>query len=123
MKIADTSPSEAPPPFQPEKHEISVQELKGKLDQGEPIQLIDVREPMEHQIVYIEQAQLIPMNDLPQHIEQLDPNHEIILHCHHGIRSMQVAYYLYQNGFQNVKSLTGGIDQWAIEIDPTLNRY
>ena len=123
MKIADASASEAPPPFQPEKHEISVQELKRKLDQDEPIQLIDVREPMEHQIVCLEEAQLIPMNDLPQHIEQLDPNHEIILHCHHGMRSMQAAYYLYQNGFQNVKSLTGGIDQWAIEIDPTLNRY
>ena len=121
MKTADAS--QVPPPFQPEKHEISVQELKGKLDQGEPIQLIDVREPMEHQIVSLEEAQLIPMNDLPQHIEQLDPNGEIILHCHHGMRSMQAAYYLYQNGFQNVKSLTGGIDQWAIEIDPTLNRY
>lgn len=123
MKTVDNSPSEVPPPFQPEKHEISVQELKGKLDQGEPIQLIDVREPMEHQIVCLEEAQLIPMNDLPQHIEGLDPSHEIILHCHHGMRSMQAAYYLYQNGFQNVKSLTGGIDQWAIEIDPTLNRY
>ena len=78
---------------------------------------------MEHQIVCLEEAQLIPMNDFPQHIEQLDPSHEIILYCHHGMRSMQVAYYLYQNGFQNVKSLTGGIDQWAIEIDPTLNRY
>ena len=123
MKIIDNSPSETPPPFQPEKHEISVQELKQKLDQDEPIQLIDVREPMEHQIVCLEEASLIPMNDLPQHIEGLDSNREIILHCHHGIRSMQAAYYLYQNGFQNVKSLTGGIDQWAIEIDPTLNRY
>ena len=123
MKTVDNSPSEVLSPFQPEKHEISVQELKAKLDHGEPIQLIDVREPMEHQIVCLEEAQLIPMNDLPQHIEGLDSNHEIILYCHHGMRSMQAAYYLYQNGFQNVKSLTGGIDQWAIEIDPTLNRY
>ena len=84
MKTADNTPSEALPPFQPEKHEISVHELKQKLDQGEPIQLIDVREPMEHQIVCLEGAQLILMNDLPQHIEQLDSSREIILHCHHG---------------------------------------
>lgn len=123
MKNADDSPSETLPPFQPEKHEMSVHELKRKLDQDEPIQLIDVREPMEHQIVHLEEARLIPLNDLPQHTDQLDPNTEIVLHCHHGMRSMQAAYYLYQNGFQNVKSLTGGIDQWAVEIDLALNRY
>ena len=79
MKTADNTPSEALPPFQPEKHEISVHELKQKLDQGDSIQLIDVREPMEHQIVCLEEAQLIPMNNIPQHIEQLDPSREIIL--------------------------------------------
>ena len=122
--INDTqSPSEPLPPFQPEKHEISVHELKRKLDQGDPLLLIDVREPDEHQIVHLEEATLIPINDLPQQMDQLDPNHEIVLHCHHGMRSMQAAYYLYQNGFQNVKSLAGGIDQWAVEIDPMLNRY
>ena len=94
--------SQTPTPFQPEKHEISVQELKQKLDQDEPLQLIDVREPMEHQIVCIEEASLIPMNDLPQHIEDLVSNREIILHCHHGMRSMQAAFYLYQNGFKIV---------------------
>ncbi|MCZ6677870.1 MAG: rhodanese-like domain-containing protein [Candidatus Poribacteria bacterium] len=115
--------TETPPPFQPEKHEISVRELKQKLDQGEPLLLLDVREPFEHQIAHLADAVLIPMNHLPQQAGQLEPNDEIVIYCHHGMRSMHAAYYLYQIGFQNVKSLSGGIDQWAIEIEPTLNRY
>ena len=125
---AETDPSSAtatktPSPFQPVQHEISVRELKQKLDQGEPILLIDVREPLEHQIVHLDEALLIPLNNLPQQADQLDPNREIVIYCHHGMRSMQATYYLYQLGFQNVKSLSGGIDHWAIEINPTLNRY
>lgn len=97
--------------------------LKQKRDQGEHILLIDVREPFEHEIVHLEDALLIPLNDLPQKANQLHPDREIVIHCHHGMRSMQAVYYLYQNGFRNIKSLAGGIDQWAVEIDSTLNRY
>ena len=111
------------PDFQPEKHEISVSTLKQKLDGKEPLVLLDVREPHEHEIVHIQDAQLIPLNELPQNTDGLDDHAEIVIYCHHGMRSMYAAAYLYQNGFQNVKSLTGGIDQWAIEIDKTLNRY
>ena len=125
---ADTHPSsttsgEVLPPFQPEKHEISVHELKQKLDQSEPIFLLDVREPVEYEIVHLEGALLIPLNELPQQVDRLDSDREIVIHCHKGMRSMYATSYLYQIGFQNVKSLAGGIDQWAIEIDPTLNRY
>jgi rhodanese-related sulfurtransferase len=109
--------------FQPAQHEISVQELKQKLDQNAPILLLDVREPHEYEFVHLQSAQLIPLNELPQHGDALDRDAEIVIYCHHGQRSMYAAAYLYQNGFQNIKSLTGGIDQWAIEIDSTLNRY
>jgi len=66
---------------------------------------------------------LIPLNDLPQNIAQLDSGSEIITYCHHGVRSLHAAAFLYQNGLQNVKSLAGGIDLWAAEIDSTLSRY
>ena len=111
------------PLFQPAQHEISVRELKRKLANPDAVQLIDVRELVEYQIVHLPEAVLIPLNDVPGQMDALDPNRDTVIYCHHGMRSMQAAHYLYQNGFQNVKSLAGGIDQWAAEIDPTLNRY
>jgi len=111
------------PPFQPEQHQISAKSLKQKLDDGHPLSLIDVREPFEYQIVNLAGASLIPLNTLPNCLGQIDANREIVVYCHHGIRSMHAAYFLYENGFPNVKSLAGGIDQWAIEIDPTVRRY
>ena len=109
--------------FQPQKHEISVRELKQRLDQNQPPFLLDVREPHEYEIVRIEHSQLIPLNTLPHHLDELKQDEEIVVYCHHGTRSMYATAYLYRNGFRNVKNLTGGIDQWAAEIDPTLNRY
>lgn len=111
------------PQFEPEKHEISVHELKQKRDRNEPIVLLDVREQDEYEIVHLEDALLIPVNELPRQVHRLNMDSEIVIHCHQGMRSMYAAAYLFQLGFQNVKSLTGGIDQWAIEIDSTLNRY
>ena len=120
---SSTTTNEVAPPFQPENHEISVHELKQKLDQGDSILLLDVREPAEYEIARFEDALLIPLKELPQQVNRLHPDREIVIHCHAGVRSMYAASYLYQIGFRNVKSLAGGIDQWAIEIDPTLNRY
>jgi adenylyltransferase/sulfurtransferase len=111
------------PHFEPEKHEISVHELKQKRDRNDPIILLDVRETDEYEIVRFEDALLIPVNELPQQVHRLDMDSEIVIHCHKGMRSMYAAAYLYQLGFRNVKSLAGGIDRWAIEIDSTLNRY
>ena len=111
------------PEFQPEKHEISPRELKNKLDQDQQLVLLDVREPSEYEIVHLEGATLIPLNDLRQNVDQLNPQSEIITYCHHGMRSLHAAAFLYQSGLQNVKSLAGGIDLWAAEIDSTLSRY
>ncbi len=103
--------------------EISPQELKQKLDKDNSVFLLDVREQSEYDIVHLEHAQLIPLNTLPQHIDSLPPDQEIVVYCHHGQRSFYATAYLHQNGFTEAKNLTGGIDQWAAEIDTTLRRY
>ena len=103
--------------------EISPQELKEKLGDNESILLLDVREPSEYDIVHLEDARLIPLNTLPQHIDSLPSDQEIVVYCHHGQRSLYAVAYLQQNGFTDAKNLIGGIDQWAAEIDSTLRRY
>lgn len=103
--------------------EITPSELKQKLDENESVLLLDVREPSEYNIVHLEDAQLIPLNTLPHHIDNLPTDQEIIVYCHHGQRSFYATAYLHQNGFTEAKNLIGGIDQWTVEIDPTLRRY
>lgn len=103
--------------------EITPRELKQKLDENESVLLLDVREQSEYNIVHLEDAQLIPLNTLPHHIDNLPTDQEIIVYCHHGQRSLYATAYLHQNGFTEAKNLIGGIDQWTVEIDPTLRRY
>jgi rhodanese-related sulfurtransferase len=93
---------------------------------GEPV-VLDVREPWELQTVSV-QAQgftlmTIPMNTVPARLSELDPEQPIACLCHHGARSMQVAHFLVGRGFGQVANIAGGIDAWAIELDPTLARY
>ncbi|MGH7410179.1 MAG: rhodanese-like domain-containing protein [Candidatus Methylomirabilis sp.] len=102
---------------------ITVQELKEKLDRGEKIVLIDVREPWEYNICKIPGAQLIPLGTLATEYKKLDPNAEIILHCHMGMRSMDATQFLLQQGFKNAKNLAGGINAWSLQIDPSVPRY
>ncbi|MDE0687223.1 MAG: rhodanese-like domain-containing protein [Candidatus Poribacteria bacterium] len=107
----------------PSLPEILPRELKQKLDANEPVFLLDVREPSEYDIVHLEGAQLVPLNTLPHNVESLPSDQEIVVYCHHGTRSLYATAYLHQNGFRDAKNLAGGIDQWAAEIDPTLQRY
>ena len=109
--------------MQTELPEISPQELKQKLDKQESVLLLDVREQSEYNIVHLENARLIPINTLPHHVDSLLSDQEIVVYCHHGTRSLYAVAYLQQNGFTDAKNLTGGIDQWAAEIDPNLPRY
>jgi rhodanese-related sulfurtransferase len=102
---------------------ISVQELKRKLDAREPIQLLDVREPFESEIAQIDQAQLIPLRDLPQRVDELDRGAYTVVHCHTGMRSAQAVQLLRGAGFTNVFNLEGGIDAWTDEIDPAVQKY
>jgi rhodanese-related sulfurtransferase len=104
-------------------HEISVQELKTKLDAGEPIILLDVREPDEVALVALSDSIHIPMGEIPGRLHELDPDQAIVVYCHHGVRSLRVADFLGQHDFEKVASLAGGIDAWAVEIEPGMARY
>ena len=103
---------------------ISPAELKGRLDRGEKFRLIDVREPDEWAVAKLPNAELLPMSQFQQHgVNELDPEEDIVLYCHHGVRSGRVQDYLKAKGFTHVKNLTGGIDAWATLIDPAMKRY
>jgi adenylyltransferase/sulfurtransferase len=115
----------APPPAEgPEDDEnaISVAALKAKLDRGESVFLLDVREPREYEIANLG-GHLIPLNDLPRRVHELDSSRETVVYCHSGMRSGQAVQFLKQLGFRKVKNLLGGIDEWAGVIDPDMPRY
>ena len=103
--------------------EISAEELKTKLDNGEKITLVDVRETDEYEICHLEGAKLIPLRQLPKHLNEINKNQPIIFYCHYGMRSAQAVLWLNQNGFANVANLRGGIDEWARTIEPEMERY
>ncbi|MBS1840832.1 MAG: hypothetical protein JSS69_13515 [Acidobacteria bacterium] len=103
--------------------EITPAELKKKLDAGEKLLLIDVREPWEHQTCRIEGAKLIPMRTIPANLQSLDVEEPVICYCHHGMRSLDVAVWLQKQGVESARSLAGGIEKWSTEIDPKVPRY
>ena len=102
--------------------QISVQELKRRTDAGEDFQLIDVREPYEYQIAQIG-GKLIPQNDVPQRLSEIDRSREVVVHCRSGARSQRIAEYLKQQGYARVANLAGGILAWSDEIDPRVQKY
>ena len=104
--------------------EVTVHDLKRALDNPPlGIRVLDVREPHEHQIARIKGARLFPLSTLPQRLAELDPNQPYYLHCHAGVRSLQALQFLRQHGFQQLKSVKGGIAAWSNEIDPTVPQY
>jgi rhodanese-related sulfurtransferase len=104
--------------------EITPVEVKARLDSGEHIRLIDVREPNEHAICQIAGAELIPMQTIPQNLQDLDSGDApIIVFCHHGVRSLAVVDWLRRQGVENCQSMAGGTDRWSLEIDPGVCRY
>ncbi len=88
-----------------------------------PPLLLDVRQPWEFDVCRIEGSQLIPMGQLPRKLAELDPEQETVVICHHGIRSRSVGRYLEQQGFSKVINLSGGVDQWAKQVDNTMPTY
>ena len=103
--------------------EIDAGDLARRLESGEPIRLIDVREPHEVQISHIEGAQLIPLGSLAAHMHELDSAEEIVLFCSAGSRSAQALQLLAGAGFRKIKNLHGGINAWAREVDPSQPVY
>ena len=104
-------------------HTITVRELKDRLDKGDKVFLLDVREPHEYSIAKIEGSVLIPLGELPSSLEKLDQDTEIVALCKMGMRSADAVMFLLQQGFSNVKNLVGGIDAWSVEIDQSVPRY
>jgi len=104
--------------------QISVRELDRKLKAGEPVYLVDVRQPWEHEIAALP-GPLIPLNELTARAEEITPPEGalVVAYCHHGVRSLSAAALLERLGHPQVASLRGGIDAWSIEIDPSLPRY
>ena len=103
--------------------EISPQELKGRLDRREPIVLLDVRDPWETALVRLDNAVHIPMDEIEMRADELDAREETVVYCHHGVRSAAVAEYLRSLGFQRVKTLAGGVDEWARTVARSMKRY
>lgn len=103
--------------------EIDVQELKSALDAGDDLVLLDVREGWEHALVHLPGAVHIPLGQLGARLGDLQPERPHVVYCHHGIRSLRAVMALAEHGFQNVRSLRGGIDRWSQVIDPALPRY
>ena len=105
--------------------ELTCQQVKSKLDAGETFLLLDCRETTEHELANIAGATLIPMSELGSRVGELETEREseIVVYCHHGQRSLHVANWLKQQGFNAVKSMAGGIEQWSLEIDPQVPRY
>jgi rhodanese-related sulfurtransferase len=104
--------------------EVSPSEVKARIDSGEAVRLIDVREVQEHQLTRIEGAELIPMNSIPRHLQDLDDDGPgLIVFCHHGVRSLSVVDWLRRQGIENCQSMSGGIDLWSLTVDPAVPRY
>ena len=102
---------------------ISPTELAERLGKNDDFRLIDVREIREHEIARIEKAELLPLTRFDEWIGKLDSAQEIVVMCHHGIRSANVCMFLIRNGFEKVWNLDGGIDAWTTEVDRNVPRY
>lgn len=105
--------------------EIDVRAVKKLLDEGADFFLLDCREPSEYAIAKLDAAVLIPMREIPARLAELERvrDRRIVVHCHHGGRSMQVTQWLQQQGFPRVQNMAGGIDAWSHEVDSSVARY
>jgi rhodanese-related sulfurtransferase len=103
--------------------EVAPREVKDMLGRGEKLLFVDVREPWEYQTSHIEGSVLIPLREIPANLPRLEAAGEVVLFCHHGMRSMDAAAWLRSQGVQGARSMAGGIDRWATEIDPNTPRY
>ncbi|WP_291992323.1 rhodanese-like domain-containing protein [Candidatus Accumulibacter sp. ACC003] len=85
--------------------------------------LLDVREPWEYELCHLADSLLLPMQTLPARVHDLDPEADIVVICHHGVRSQQVAGFLERQGFAAIYNLAGGVDAWACDVDPAMRKY
>jgi len=102
---------------------LTPEEVSEKIKNGEKFKFIDVREPLEYELSRVEEAELLPMSRAAEWIGSLEPEDEIVVMCHHGVRSANVCMYLANNGFEKVYNLEGGIDFWSTTVDGNVPRY
>ena len=110
----------------PEPLEITPQQVKQRLDAGEKLHLIDVREPHEFALAKIQGASLVPMRSVPAELQDLEARSDeapLIVYCHHGVRSLNVVHWLREQGLEACQSMAGGIDSWSLTVDPSVPRY
>jgi sulfur-carrier protein adenylyltransferase/sulfurtransferase len=110
-------------PVDADADEITPVTLAARLERGEGPLLLDVREPHEWAIARLPGARLVPLNSLPDALDGLDRSEEIIVYCHHGLRSAAAVDWLREQGFDRARNLVGGIDRWTQDIDPSMRRY
>jgi rhodanese-related sulfurtransferase len=106
--------------------EVTPQEVKRRQDAGEKLHLIDVREPHEYAQARLEGAELIPMRTVPAALQTLEARADegtLIVYCHHGVRSLNVASWLREQGIETCQSMAGGIDAWSLTVDASVPRY
>lgn len=103
--------------------EIAPREVKSMMERGEKFLLVDVREKWEFETSWIDGAVLVPMREIPSNLAKFEEADNIVLFCHHGIRSLDAAAWLRSQEIPGAKSMTGGIDRWSAEIDPNVPRY
>ncbi|MBA3768003.1 MAG: hypothetical protein H0W99_13680 [Acidobacteria bacterium] len=102
---------------------ITPKQLEARRKRGEGLRLIDVREPIEYEIARIEGAELLPLSRFNEWAGALSPDEEIVVMCHHGIRSAQVCAMLMRGGFERLYNLAGGIDRWSQDVDSSVPQY
>jgi len=103
--------------------EITPREVKSMMERGDKFLLVDVREKWEFETSWIEGAMLVPMREIPSNLAKFEQADNIVLFCHHGIRSLDAAAWLRSQEVPGAKSMAGGIDRWSAEIDPNVPRY
>jgi rhodanese-related sulfurtransferase len=109
-----------------ESLEVTPHEANGRLKTSGGAILVDVREPEEFALSRVDEARLVPMQSIPAQLQQLEAwadEGDLLILCHHGVRSLQVAYWLRERGIENCYSISGGIDRWSREVDESVPRY
>ncbi|MDQ3134330.1 MAG: rhodanese-like domain-containing protein [Acidobacteriota bacterium] len=102
---------------------ITPMEAAARLERGEQFDFIDVREPEEYELARVEAARLLPLSRFNEWVGTLEPEVEIVVMCHHGVRSAQVCQFLARQGFAKLHNLAGGIERWSREVDHNVPRY
>jgi rhodanese-related sulfurtransferase len=103
--------------------EIAPHEVKELLSRDSKVLFVDVREQWEYDTAHLAGSVLIPLREIPSNLQRIENSEQVVIFCHHGMRSLDAAAWLRSQGVEGARSMTGGIDRWSIEIDPAIPRY